>query len=205
MITSAGIRALANRVRTEKNPAALAGILNEKRIAKVVVHPFFDYFQGNGEKGKYAAYLDNLVRLFPEKESYKNTFFILEYCYEANDVARVIFESQGGEFALKNPPIYSTKGWILEESRENRPTVLDDVLLYMNNKSMAVEKLAASLAVSDGVVVFGMYLEYCIKRAVSDIWKIAARAGRAVNGADRDFFISVNRNFTLAAKDFQKK
>ena len=104
MNTSARIHTLASRIRTEKNPSALAGILNENRIVKVGVHPFYDFFYGNGQKERYASYLGNLVQLFPAKENYSNTFFIFENCFDAGEMARVVFESAGGEFALKNPP-----------------------------------------------------------------------------------------------------
>ncbi|MFA6489510.1 MAG: hypothetical protein WCT52_02410 [Candidatus Micrarchaeia archaeon] len=198
MITSAGIRTLAKNVRTEKNPRELARILNRNRIVKVGVHPFYSFFYGN--RVKFPVYLSNVVQLFQGKEDYENTFFIFENAYGANEKARRTFKIGGSEFILKNPPIYTNRGWILESSGENEPEFIE-----MNRKSGSAGKLSAALAQSDGVLVFGMRLEHCVRRAVSDIEKMALGAGRIIGGAGRDFFISVNRNFTLAEKDYGKR
>lgn len=180
--------ALARQICKEHNPRQLARLLNENKVARVGVHPFFGYLSE-----KNTVYEDSIVSLFRAPSDYERAVFLFENAQWPLRDAKVAFKMRGMHFAPVHPHTFSPKGRIL--NAKNLPSYPD--LAQANRESGSVEYLQSLIAQSRGVLVFGAFLEksLCIPRTVRDLVAIVSSLQK------EDFFIAINRNFVRRAKD----
>ncbi|HQT45377.1 MAG TPA: hypothetical protein PLO51_05335, partial [Candidatus Micrarchaeota archaeon] len=178
---------LAERLRAEKDLAALSALVREKNIGIVTVHPFFarylndttHYLHADMLKQEYYDYEKDMVSFLKDNMSGRRAFHIFENTTRSIESAGNAFAEHGSFFACQEEPFYSPDGKIFDMASEivleqcEKVLTLDGIeamkAIRRNLGSMALPRLVDFIKEKNGLLLIGIFENFCLKRARTDI------------------------------------
>ncbi len=201
---------LAERLRDERDLSALSALVREKNIGIVTVHPFFarylndttHYLHADMLKQEYYDYEKDMVYFLKDNMSGRRTFHIFENTTRSIESACNAFAEHGSFFAWQEEPFYSPDGKIFDMASENVLKQCEKVLtldgieamkaIHWNFGSGALPRLIDFIREKNGLLLVGIFENFCLKRARTDIEAIVDSLETFKNG----FVVAVNKKLT---------
>ncbi|MFA5106449.1 MAG: hypothetical protein WC506_05835 [Candidatus Micrarchaeia archaeon] len=206
---------LAERIRKEGDLAELTGLVRQNNVGIITVHPFYArhinektyYNHADMLKQEYFDYEKDVVEFLSCNQHERKSFHIFENTMRSIDSAANAFNEYKRHFAWQEEPLYSPDGKILDMTSAaclgkcEKEHTLDGLemsfAIKKNIETNALKRLENFLKEKDGVLLVGIFENFCLQRAKVDIEKMA----KTLIGMDKGFFVEVNK---LLTREFEK-